>query len=243
MRANGTVTRVATLGGNPMVTVGANPPIGVGGAQFDPLLRWRVNVAPPTQPTGVQPDQTVSFTDIDTGDVVATLPDQFPVAGWEFSPDGRSFAIADRSGHVFVYSAANAAGLSGSAVPGGNSGMPFVFGHAANQLQGADWAADGVQIVTGFTASTVLTGNAIASATVACMQANLSAAGGQQIFSLWPAEDFDQINKYADSIIKGSDEIKNRARILRDDLERQVDRVVRQIDELKELVHRAGGAE
>lgn len=56
-------------------------------------------------------------------------------------------------------------------------------------------------------------------------------------------EDFDQINKYADSIIKGSDEIKNRARILRDDLERQVDRVVRQIDELKELVHRAGGAE
>ncbi|MBA4020009.1 MAG: hypothetical protein C0483_22820 [Pirellula sp.] len=56
-------------------------------------------------------------------------------------------------------------------------------------------------------------------------------------------EDFDQINKYADSIIKGSDEIKNRARIMRDDLERQVDRVVRQIDELKELVHRAGGVE
>lgn len=54
-------------------------------------------------------------------------------------------------------------------------------------------------------------------------------------------DDFEQINKYADSIIKGSDEIKNRARILRDDLERQVDRVVRQIEELKEHIHRIGG--
>lgn len=40
----------------------------------------------------------------------------------------------------------------------------------------------------------VLTGQPIASATVSCMQAGLSAASGQQVFSLWPAEDFDQIN-------------------------------------------------
>ncbi|MEZ4733522.1 MAG: GEVED domain-containing protein [Caldilineaceae bacterium] len=40
----------------------------------------------------------------------------------------------------------------------------------------------------------LLTGQPIASATVACMQADASAASGQQIFSLWPAEDFDQSN-------------------------------------------------
>jgi hypothetical protein len=48
-------------------------------------------------------------------------------------------------------------------------------------------------------------------------------------------EDFEQINKHADAIIRGSDEIKNRARIMRDDLERQIDRVERQIEELKQL--------
>ena len=40
----------------------------------------------------------------------------------------------------------------------------------------------------------VMTGLPIAGATVACMQADLSAADGQQSFSLWPAADFDQIN-------------------------------------------------
>lgn len=40
----------------------------------------------------------------------------------------------------------------------------------------------------------LLTGQPIAGATVACLQAGVNAVSGQQTFSLWPAEDFDQIN-------------------------------------------------
>jgi uncharacterized repeat protein (TIGR01451 family) len=40
----------------------------------------------------------------------------------------------------------------------------------------------------------LLTGQPIASANVACMQAGVSASSSSSIFSLWPAEDFSQIN-------------------------------------------------
>jgi plastocyanin len=40
----------------------------------------------------------------------------------------------------------------------------------------------------------VNTGQPIAGATVACMQADSSTTSGQQVFSLWPAADFEQIN-------------------------------------------------
>lgn len=50
-------------------------------------------------------------------------------------------------------------------------------------------------------------------------------------------EDFETINKYAEAIIKGSTEIQDRARIVRKDLELQVDRLERQVIELKELTH------
>ena len=40
----------------------------------------------------------------------------------------------------------------------------------------------------------LLTGQPVASATVACMQADSSTTSGQQLFNLWPAADFEQIN-------------------------------------------------
>ncbi|MCB0183892.1 MAG: carboxypeptidase regulatory-like domain-containing protein, partial [Caldilineaceae bacterium] len=40
----------------------------------------------------------------------------------------------------------------------------------------------------------LLTGQPIAGATVACMQANAGTTSGQTVFSLWPAADYDQIN-------------------------------------------------
>lgn len=50
-------------------------------------------------------------------------------------------------------------------------------------------------------------------------------------------DDFDLVNKHADTVIRTSEEIKNRARIMRDDLERQIDRLERQIVDLKQLTH------
>lgn len=50
-------------------------------------------------------------------------------------------------------------------------------------------------------------------------------------------DDFDTINKHADDIMNGSQKIKDRARIAREDLERQVDRVEQQIADLKQLAH------
>ncbi|MFN8440337.1 MAG: GEVED domain-containing protein [Caldilineaceae bacterium] len=40
----------------------------------------------------------------------------------------------------------------------------------------------------------VMTGVPVASASVACLQAGVNAASGDQVFTLWPAADFDQIN-------------------------------------------------
>ena len=48
-------------------------------------------------------------------------------------------------------------------------------------------------------------------------------------------DDFDTINKHADDIMNGGQKIKDRARIAREDLERQVDRVEQQIADLKQL--------
>jgi len=50
-------------------------------------------------------------------------------------------------------------------------------------------------------------------------------------------DDFDTINKHADDIMSGSQKIKDRARIAREDLERQVERIETQIADLKQLTH------
>lgn len=150
MRADGTIERVATIGGNPSVTVGTNAPIGVGGSKFDPKLRWRVTVTPPSPAMGPFPDQTVTFTAVDTGAVAATLPDHFPVGTWQFSPDGNAFAISNRvTGVVWVYDASSAGGLSVLPGFGGPSGMPgrFVLGPNGLLRQGAYATSDGVQVM------------------------------------------------------------------------------------------------
>lgn len=56
-------------------------------------------------------------------------------------------------------------------------------------------------------------------------------------------DDFETINKYAEAIIKNTGEIQDRARIVRKDLELQVDRLERQVVELKELTHAPSGGE
>jgi hypothetical protein len=56
-------------------------------------------------------------------------------------------------------------------------------------------------------------------------------------------DDFESIHKYAETIIKNSGEIQDRARIVRKDLELQVDRLERQVVELKEFTHAGGAAE
>jgi hypothetical protein len=56
-------------------------------------------------------------------------------------------------------------------------------------------------------------------------------------------DDFDTINKYAEAITKGSHEIQERARICRKDLELQIDRLDRQMEELKQLTHVGGSSE
>jgi len=50
-------------------------------------------------------------------------------------------------------------------------------------------------------------------------------------------DDFETINKHAEDIINTSQKIKDRARIVKDDLDRQVNRLESQVDELKQLTH------
>ncbi|MCE9605830.1 MAG: hypothetical protein K8U03_13120 [Planctomycetia bacterium] len=50
-------------------------------------------------------------------------------------------------------------------------------------------------------------------------------------------DDFDLINKHAEDIIGTSQKIKDRARIAREDLERQVDRLEQQVTDLKQLAN------
>jgi len=56
-------------------------------------------------------------------------------------------------------------------------------------------------------------------------------------------DDFDQINKYADGIMKTSDDIKERVRIMRKAIEREVVEISRQIEDFKQFVQSVGGAE
>ena len=56
-------------------------------------------------------------------------------------------------------------------------------------------------------------------------------------------DDFDQINRYADGIMKTSDDIKERVRIMRKAIEREVVEISRQIEDFKQFVQSVGGAE
>ena len=55
-------------------------------------------------------------------------------------------------------------------------------------------------------------------------------------------EDFATITKFAESISDNSDKIKERCRIARTDLERQVNVVVKQLEEIKEHINQISGA-
>jgi hypothetical protein len=50
-------------------------------------------------------------------------------------------------------------------------------------------------------------------------------------------DDFDTINKLADDVMGGGQKIKDRARIAKDDIERQIGRLETQIADLKQLAH------
>lgn len=56
-------------------------------------------------------------------------------------------------------------------------------------------------------------------------------------------DDFETINKHADAVTRGATEIKERARIMKTDIERQIDRLERQIVELKQMQNVVESAE